>query len=139
MNWLVIPLLQGYDMAGEFQTTEKMYRSIIMNIPFYLLYFFSFVGLLGFIYFIDNRDDDSENNILSGQGILGVMIGMSLAFGNFLLVLFLGYSFVKIPISYWTESKPSEKIKRLLFKIAVFNEQIPSQQSQVNKLINILS
>ena len=109
-------------MAGEFQTTEKMYRSIIMNIPFYLLYFFMFVCLLATIYFIDNRDDDGQNDILSGQGILGVMIGMSLAFGNFLLVLFLGYSFVKIPISYWTESKPSEKIKRLLFKIAIYNE-----------------
>ena len=81
-----------------------MYRSFLINVPYYLLYFASFVGLLFFIIYYDKRDGDSNNDILSDQGILAVAIALSIAFGFFTLVCLLGYGLIKIPISYWQES-----------------------------------
>jgi hypothetical protein len=101
LNWIIFPILQGYVIAGEFQVYDKIYRSLIFNVPFYLMYFFSFVGLLLIVFFIDNGDDNHENNILDGEGILAVIIALSLSFGFLLLVCLLGYALVKIPLSWW--------------------------------------
>jgi len=104
LNWIIFPLLQGYVIAGEFQIYDRIYRSVVFNVPFYLMYFFSFVALLLVVFFIDNGDDNKENNILDGEGILAVIIALSLAFGFLLLVCLLGYALVKIPLSWWQES-----------------------------------
>ena len=51
--WLILPLLQGYVMAGEFLVHEKIYRSIVMNVPYYFFYFCNFIVLLLIIFYID--------------------------------------------------------------------------------------
>jgi hypothetical protein len=48
-------------IAGEFNIFERIYRSIVFNVPFYLMYFFSFIILLLMLVFIDNKRDDDEN------------------------------------------------------------------------------
>ena len=65
LNWIVIPLLQGYVIAGEFSPYDKIYRAIMFNVPFYLLYFLSFISLLAIIFFIDNSDGEDGSNILN--------------------------------------------------------------------------
>jgi hypothetical protein len=101
------------------------------------MYFFSFVGLLLIVFFIDNGDDNHENNILDGEGILAVIIALSLSFGFLLLVCLLGYALVKIPLSLWQESNYQEKNNRLVFNVAVLEDQIIEQQNEVSKLVNI--
>ena len=54
LNWVLIPLLQGYVTAGEFGISDKIYRSIVSSVPFYLLYCLGFIGLLFVIFIIDN-------------------------------------------------------------------------------------
>ena len=115
---------------------DKVYRSIVSNIPYYIMYTFSFVGLLILLYFIDARSD-TDVNILEAQGILAVIIALSLAFGFLCLVTLLGYALVKIPLQFWISSNFETKLPRLLFKISVYEDRIIDQQNQVNKLVNI--
>ena len=126
INWLVIPILQQYVVAGEFGMTDKVYRAIVSNVPYYIMYTFSFVGLLILLFIIDNRNDN-DINILDTQGILAVIIALSLAFGFLLLVCLLGYALVKIPLSFWMESSFERKLPRLLFKISVYEDKIIDQ------------
>lgn len=68
---------------------------------------------------------------------MAVLIALSIFIGYLLLVCLLGWSLVKIPILWWTESNYDTTLKKLLFKIAVFEEQIVDQQNKVNTLVNI--
>jgi hypothetical protein len=52
-------------MAGEFSKYDKIYRAIMFNVPFFLLYFVSFIFLLGFIFYIDSSDGEAGSNILN--------------------------------------------------------------------------
>ena len=96
----------GYIIAGEFTASEKIYRSFVTNIPYYILYFFSFAGLLGICYWID-QSNEGQNKVKllgtgkDGIGIVGVAIALSLAFGYFTLVTLLGYALVMIPKKWW--------------------------------------
>ena len=135
LNWLFIPLFQGYVLAGEFNVLKRIQRAILINVPYYFLYFFSFVSLLAIIFIIDQND--KKLDILSGRGILDVIIALSMSFGFFCLVCCLGYALVKIPIKYWINSNYRERIKRLYFKVSVLEEQIINQMNTVCKLFNI--
>ena len=91
----------GYVIAGEFTASEKIYRSFVINIPYYILYFFSFAGLLGICYWIDSANVSGEKLLTGGTGIVGVAIALSLAFGFLTLVGVLGYALVMIPKEFW--------------------------------------
>lgn len=136
LNWLIIPLIQGYVIAGEFGRADKIYRSIIINVPFYILYCLSFIGLLVALVIIDKKTNN-KFNILESQGIIAVLIALSLAFGYFCLVCLLGYALVKIPIMLWQQSTYERKLPRLYFKISIYEDKITDQQNKVSKLVNI--
>lgn len=138
LNWVVIPLLQGYVVAGEFHVYDKMIRAILVNVPFYILYCLSFIGLLVAIFIIDNQTGN-ESHILDSQGILAVLQALSLAFGFFCLVCLLGYALVKIPISWWQEADMPRKLERLMFQISLCEDKIIDQQNKVNKLVNFVN
>lgn len=63
LNWLVIPLIQEFALAGEFQFWDKMIRAILSNVPIYILYCISFIGLL-IALFIHDKQYDHDTNIL---------------------------------------------------------------------------
>ena len=105
-------------MAGEFTGVEKMQRSIKMNMPWFILYFVSFVGLLLFIYFLGEKDENGNSVILNKKGIISVAVALSIAFGFILLILFLGYGLVQIPIAAWKNSELQESLNRELFEVA---------------------
>jgi len=93
----------GYVVAGEFTAGEKIYRSFVINIPYYILYFLSFASLLGICYWIDAENDSGEKLLQDngGKGIVVVAIALSLAFGFLTLVCVLGYALVMIPKHFW--------------------------------------
>ena len=115
---------------------EKIYRSIVINMPYYFLYFCCFAAALGVVFYIDRKNEETED-ILTGQGILAVLIALSIFIGYLLLVCLLGWSLIKIPTLWWTESNNETTLKKLLFKIALFEEQIVEQQNKVNTLVKI--
>ena len=95
--------------------------------PWYFLYFLCFVALVGALYLYDSTNEESSTDILADQGILAVIIALSLAFGFFTLVCCLGYALVKIPWTLWRDSDLERKKKRLLLRIAVCEDRITDQ------------
>ena len=51
-------------------------------------------------------------------------MAISLAFGFVLLILFLGYGLVKIPVQTWLMADMKEKQNRMLFKVANYERKI---------------
>ena len=136
-NWLIIPIIMGYVTAGEFSFYDKIYKSFLRAMPYYVLYMVSFIVLLGIIFWIDSNNNDNSKDILGTQGILAVIIALSLAFGFLLLITLLGYSLVKIPIRFWVYSDYQWKLNRILFEISNLEEQITKQQNQLGMYVQI--
>lgn len=95
----------------------------MINVPFYFLYFLCYAGILALLVIHDSSEGEAGEDILMSQGLLSVLIALSLGIGFICLVCLLGYSLVKIPIHYWIDSDYEEKLNRLLFKIARYDEQ----------------
>ena len=68
---------------------------------------------------------------------IAVTIALCFAGGFFLLILFMGWGIVRIPIDTWIESNLNAKLNRILFKVASYEEKIIRQQNKVQVLFNI--
>ena len=62
------------------------------------------------IYFLD-----STKSILTHQGIIAIGVAMAIASGLTLLVCFMGYGLVKIPVQMWVWSDYAAKLNRIYF------------------------
>lgn len=96
---------------------------MLANVPYFVLYCISFIGLLIILFLHDNRYKN-DKNILESQGIIAVAIALNLAFSFFCLVCLLGYALVKIPSHWWRDADFKNKLNRLLFDISNFDEKI---------------
>ncbi|XP_048432146.1 LMBR1 domain-containing protein 2 homolog A-like isoform X2 [Pyrus x bretschneideri] len=50
LTWTLVPLIQGFEDAGDFTVTERLKTSVHVNLVFYLI--LGFIGLLGLILLI---------------------------------------------------------------------------------------
>jgi len=60
----VVPLIQGYEDAGDFTLTERLKTSIHVNLVFYLIV--GSIGLLGLILLITMRRDWLDQPLFVG-------------------------------------------------------------------------
>ena len=99
LGFFVIPLQQGYVMAGEFSTIERCQSSLKNNVPWFIMYFFGFVIMLLIVHYCGK--DENGHSELEEKGLLSVAVSLNLAFGFILLMLFLGYGLIRIPVALW--------------------------------------
>ena len=108
---------------------ERIQRAILLNVPIFLLYFLCYIILLLILYVLDQNN--SNYNILNTQGIIAIGVAMAIAGGLFLLVCFLGYGLVKIPVQMWVQSDYEAKLNRIYFKLGIYEDRIIEQQNKV--------
>lgn len=92
LTWVLLPIAQEYEGAGEFSIGEKLKRAIINNLIIYGI--FVLIGVAGFAYLVFVKKVDLSN-------LPPLLLAASNAFGMFLLVIFLSYGLVKIPKEMW--------------------------------------
>lgn len=109
LTWAVVPLIQGYEDAGDFTVTERLKTSIHVNLVFYLIV--GSIGLIGLIVLITMRKDWSG-------GVLGYAMASSNTFGLVTGAFLLGFGLSEIPRSLWKNADWTFKLKLLTHKIA---------------------
>lgn len=109
LTWAVVPLIQGYEDAGDFTVTERLKTSIHVNLVFYLIV--GSIGLLGLILLITMRRDWN-------QGVLGFAMACSNTFGLVTGAFLLGFGLSEIPRSLWKNADWGFQLKVLSHKIA---------------------
>ena len=63
------------------------------------MYFFGFVIMLLIVHYCGK--DENGHSELEEKGLLSVAVSLNLAFGFILLMLFLGYGLIRIPVALW--------------------------------------
>ncbi|XP_038697362.1 LMBR1 domain-containing protein 2 homolog A-like isoform X1 [Tripterygium wilfordii] len=109
LTWAVVPLIQGFEDAGDFTVKERLKTSVHVNLVFYLI--LGSIGLFGLVLLIMMRKD-------WGGSILGFAMGCSNTFGLVTGAFLLGFGLSEIPKSMWKNSDWTIRQKVLSHKIA---------------------
>lgn len=103
MAWVVLPICQEYDSAGEFTSNRAIKRSIKENVKMYVI-LGVVVGLLfAYIVFLKGVSSLSE--------IFALGIAAANAFGLFLIVIFLASGLVGVPRMLYRSADPEALLR----------------------------
>ena len=106
LTWLLLPVAQEYETAGEFTPREKFKTALINNLIIYGI--FALLGV-AFVVYLSLKDK------LNLEELTPVLMAASNAFGMFLVVIFLSHGLVAIPKELWREKKYEIKLKQKQF------------------------
>ncbi|XP_028055492.1 LMBR1 domain-containing protein 2 homolog A-like [Camellia sinensis] len=109
LTWAVVPIIQGYEDAGDFTVAERLKTSVHVNLVFYLC--IGSIGLFGLILLIILR---KYRNVT----ILGFAMACSNTFGLVTGAFLLGFGLSEIPKGIWKNVDWTFRQKVLSQKVA---------------------
>ncbi|XP_006366223.1 LMBR1 domain-containing protein 2 homolog A-like [Solanum tuberosum] len=126
LTWLVVPLIQGFEDAGDFTLVERLKTSIHANLVFYAI--LGIVGLLGLILLITMRKSWDGN-------ALGFAMACSNTFGLVTGAFLLGFGMSEIPKSMWKNADWTTRQKVLSHKIAKMAVKLDDAHQELSNAI----
>ncbi|GKV23470.1 hypothetical protein SLEP1_g33186 [Rubroshorea leprosula] len=126
LTWVVVPLIQGFEDAGDFTVTERLKTSVHVNLVFYLIV--GSVGLFGLILLIMMHKNWSDD-------IMGLAMGLSNAFGLVTGAFLLGFGLSEIPKSIWRNADWITRQKVLSHKIAKMAVKLDEAHQELSNAI----
>ncbi|KAJ0752629.1 putative LMBR1-like membrane protein [Helianthus annuus] len=109
LTWAVVPIIQGFEDAGDFTVTERLKTSLHVNLLFYAIV--GSVALIGLILLISMRNN-------WGGGIMGFAMACSNTFGLVTGAFLLGFGLSEIPKGVWINADYITRQKVLSHKVA---------------------
>ncbi|XP_038998368.1 LMBR1 domain-containing protein 2 homolog A-like isoform X4 [Hibiscus syriacus] len=126
LTWAVVPLIQGFEDAGDFSMTERLKTSVHVNLVFYSVV--GSIGLVGLILLI------TMNRNWSG-GILGLAMALSNTFGLVTGAFLLGFGLSEIPKTLWRNADWTTRQKVLTHKIAKMAVKLDEAHQELSNAI----
>ncbi|KAL1831753.1 hypothetical protein ACET3Z_001404 [Daucus carota] len=109
LTWAVVPIIQGYEDAGDFTLTERLKTSLHANLFFHMCV--ASIALCGLILLFILRANWSG-------GILGFAMACSNTFGLVTGAFLLGFGLSEIPKGLWRNAEWINRQKVLSHKVA---------------------
>lgn len=131
LTWLIMPMMQSYIKAGDFNVKGKLKSALVDNAIYYGSYLL-ICGIL-LIYLALKPGIDLDWNKLKA-----IASSASNTWGLFLLVLLLGYSLVEAPRNFWNNSNASLKLTQYYFKAAKLSTDKCEAEETVDDVLESL-
>ncbi|KAL0721500.1 hypothetical protein Bca4012_036099 [Brassica carinata] len=126
LTWAVVPLIQGFEDAGDFTVSERLKTSVHVNLVFYLV--LGFIGLLGLILLIMMHGNWKGS-------ILGYAMACSNTFGLVTGAFLLGFGLSEIPKTLWRNADWTIRQKVLSHKIAKIAVKLDNAHQELSNAI----
>ncbi|KAL4353518.1 hypothetical protein GQ457_06G043660 [Hibiscus cannabinus] len=126
LTWAVVPLIQGFEDAGDFSVTERLKTSVHVNLVFYSVV--GSIGLVGLILLI------TMNRNWTG-GILGLAMALSNTFGLVTGAFLLGFGLSEIPKTLWRNADWTIRQKVLSHKVAKMAMKLDEAHQELSNAI----
>ncbi|KAE7998022.1 hypothetical protein FH972_002601 [Carpinus fangiana] len=126
LTWAVVPLIQGFEDAGDFTVPERLKTSLHVNFIFYLVV--GSIGLIGLILVIMMHKNWSG-------GVLGLAMACSNTFGLVTGAFLLGFGLSEIPKSIWRNADWTTRQKVLSHKIAKMAVKLDDAHKELSNAI----
>ncbi|KAE9604789.1 hypothetical protein Lal_00010903 [Lupinus albus] len=126
LTWAVVPLIQGFEDAGDFTVSERLKTSVHVNLVFYLIV--GSIGLFGLILLI------LMHKTWSGS-LLGFAMACSNTFGLVTGAFLLGFGLSEIPKSIWQNADWTTRQKVLSHKISQMAVKLDDAHKELSNAI----
>lgn len=110
ITWLLLPIAQEYELAGEFEWKAKLKRSLLNNLIIYGL--FGVVGGAMLVYLIFRGNFNLTE-------LMSILAAVSNVFGMVLVVVLLSHGIVEIPKKLWREKNYLNTLKENQYTASV--------------------
>lgn len=126
LTWIAVPLIQGFEDAGDFTVTERLKTSIHVNLVFYLIV--GSIGLLGLILLVTMSTNWNRD-------LLGFAMACSNTFGLVTGAFLLGFGLSEIPKGIWRNADWTIRQKVLSHKIAKMAVKLDDAHKELSNAI----
>lgn len=130
LTWAVVPLIQGYEDAGDFTLKERLKTSIRENLVFYLIV--GAVGLFGLILLLLMH---RNRPLGGGGGIVGFAMACSNTFGLVTGAFLLGFGLSEIPKNTWRNADWTHRQKVLSHRVAKMAVKLDDAHQELSNAI----
>ena len=113
LTWTIIPILQEWEDAGDFESKDRLKRSLRSNGMFYLI---MIVGAVVFLIILVLLNAGGEMGLITFLKCLATIWGM------LLLMVLMGYALVEVPKTMWRNANPSDYLEYLYHRITEMEE-----------------
>ena len=126
--WCVLPVIQEYEMGGEFRFGPRLRWAIFRHVRVFLA-----AGVVGIalIVYLSIEDD------LSLTQLPAILVALSNTWGLFLTMVLLGYGLVTVPRELWADGDLAKELKYLQYKATVLHEDVTEAQFQLNEVVKV--
>ncbi|BAT73414.1 uncharacterized protein HKW66_Vig0011320 [Vigna angularis] len=128
LTWVVVPLIQGFEDAGDFTVSERLKTSLHVNLIFYVIV--GSIGIFGIILLV------MMHRHWSG-GLLGLAMACSNTFGLVTGAFLLGFGLSEIPKGIWKNADWTIRQKVLSHKIAKMAVKLDDAHQELSNAIVI--
>ncbi|XP_073951087.1 LMBR1 domain-containing protein 2 homolog isoform X2 [Choristoneura fumiferana] len=111
LTWLIMPMMQSYSKAGDFDVKGKLKSALVDN----AIYYGSYLTICGILLIYIAL---KPGVYLDWAKIKAIASSASNTWGLFLLILLLGYALVEVPRNLWNNSKKNYTLTYTYFKVA---------------------
>lgn len=131
LTWLVLPIMQSFTQAGEFNFSGKLKSALWDNMIYYASYLL--IAIILFIYIAMKPDLN-----LNWERTKAIAASASNTWGLFVLVLMLGYGLVEVPRNCWNRSQKGYQLTRAYFRVAkLMSEKSDAEEALDDVLISV--
>ncbi|CAI5470865.1 unnamed protein product [Closterium sp. Yama58-4] len=128
LTWVIIPIMQGYEDAGDFTAKERLRTSVRTNLM--LIGIVGAVAVVGIIILLATKE-------MAWDNIVSLAIGASNAFALITGALLLGYGLVEIPRGLWSHADLAERHKWLSVRVARAAQRLDQAHQELSTAIVI--
>ncbi|CAI5517176.1 unnamed protein product [Closterium sp. Naga37s-1] len=128
LTWVIIPIMQGYEDAGDFTAKERLRTSVRTNLM--LIGIVGAVAVVGIIILLATKE-------MAWDNIVSLAIGASNAFALITGALLLGYGLVEIPRGLWSHADLAERHKWLSVRVARAAQKLDQAHQELSTAIVI--
>ncbi|KAA8536433.1 hypothetical protein F0562_028911 [Nyssa sinensis] len=126
LTWAVVPIIQGYEDAGDFTVAERLKTSVHVNLVFYLCV--GSIALFGLILLIILHKNWSG-------GVIGLAMACSNTFGLVTGAFLLGFGLSEIPKGIWRNADWTTRQKVLSHKVAKMAVKLDDAHQELSNAI----
>ena len=126
MAWIILPILQEIDTAGEFTVGGKFVRALKENVKMYIVMGIVAGGLFGYIVFL--------KGVYTFIGLFNLTLAAVNAFGLTLIVIFLSVGLVGIPKMLWRSADPKLQLRMHYFHAPDLQEEFDIAKLELSEV-----
>ncbi|XP_024534652.1 LMBR1 domain-containing protein 2 homolog isoform X2 [Selaginella moellendorffii] len=128
LTWIIVPLMQSYEDAGDFTVKERLKTSVKANVVYYVS-----VGVIGIICIVILISLDK----LKWSGVFGFAMTCSTLFGLITGAFLLGFGFIEIPRSMWRKANWQYRFKFLTHRVAKVAVNLDDAHQELSTVVVI--